>query len=105
MLLYSFFSSLKFGIKSSWLTSLFFSVSDILIPMLFNLLLANITILLRFFFLFLVVFNNIFIILVDVESARLNLALSIPTCAPMTVANDAIKRLPLVTIKTIKHSK
>ena len=55
--------------------------------------------LLRFLFLFLVVFNSFFMISVEIESARL--ALSIPTGAPITVANDAVEMLPVVTDKTI----
>ena len=39
-------------------------------------------------------------ILVEIENARLTLALIIPTGAPMIVANDAIKMLPVVTDKT-----
>ena len=39
---------------------------------------------------------------VDIENARLKLALAIPTGAPVTVENDAIEMLPLVTDKTIK---
>ena len=66
--------------------------------MLFNLLLANITILFCFFFLFLVVFKSFFTIPVEIENARLKLALVIPTGATMTVANDAIEMLPVVTI-------
>ena len=69
--------------------------------MLFNLLLANITILLCFFFLFLVVFNRFFTIAVEIENARLKLALAIPTGAPIIVGNDAIEMLPVVTDKTI----
>ena len=70
--------------------------------MLFNLLLANITILLCFFFLLLVVFNSFFTIPVQIENARLKLALVIPTGAPITVANDAIEMLPLVADKAMK---
>ena len=69
--------------------------------MLFNFLLASITILLCFFFLFLVVFNSIFTIPVEIENARLKLALTIPIGAPITVANDAIEMLPVVIDKTI----
>ena len=69
--------------------------------MLFNLLLANMTILLCFFFLLLVVFNSFFTIPVQIENARLKLALVIPRGAPMTVANDAIEVLPVITDKTI----
>ena len=65
--------------------------------MLFNLLLASITILLCFFFLFLVVFNSFFTMPVEIKSARLKLALA------MTVANDAIEMLPVVTDKTINN--
>ena len=39
---------------------------------------------------------------VDIENPRLKLALAIPTGAPITVANDVIQRLPLVTDKTIE---
>ena len=35
----------------------------------------------------------------EIENARLKLALTIPTGAPMTVANDAIEMLPVVTDK------
>ena len=72
---------------------LFINASNILLSMLFNLLLANITILLCFAFLFLVVFDNFFIIPVDIKNARLTLALIIPTGAPITVANDEIEML------------
>ena len=65
--------------------------------MLFNLLLASITILLCFFFLFLVVFNSFFTMPVEIKNARLKLALA------MTVANDAIEMLPVVTDKTINN--
>ena len=68
--------------------------------MLFNLLLANITVWLCFFFLFLVVFISFFTIPVVIENARLQLGLIIPTGAPITVTNDAIEMLPVVTDKT-----
>ena len=68
--------------------------------MLFNLHLANITILLCFFFLFRVVFKNFFKTPVEIENVRLRLALAFPTRAPITVANDAIEMLPLVADKT-----
>ena len=73
--------------------------------MLFNLLLASITILLCVFFLFLVVFNSFFTIPVKIEDIRLKLALTIPTGAPITVANDATEMLPVVTDKTITYQK
>ena len=69
--------------------------------MVFILLLATITILLCFLFLFLLVFNSFFAIPVEIENARLKIALIIPTGTPMTVANDAIGMLPVVTDKTI----
>ena len=69
--------------------------------MLFNLLLASITILLGVFLLFLAIFNSFFTILVEIEKTRLKLALTIPTGAPITVANDVIEMLPVVIDKTI----
>ena len=39
---------------------------------------------------------------VEIEIARLKLALTILTGAPITVANEAIEMLPLVADKTIK---
>ena len=88
-------------IKSSWLISLFIHALDILLSVLFKLLLAGITILLCFFFLFLVVFHSFFMIPVEKEDARLKLGLTIPTGASITVENDAIEMLPVVTDKTI----
>ena len=38
---------------------------------------------------------------VEIKNTRLKLALTIPTGAPITVANDAIEMLPVVTDKTI----
>ena len=77
--------------------------------MLFNLLLASITILLRFFFLFLIVFKNFFENPVVIENVRLQLVLVIPAGSLITVANDAIEMLPVATDKTIndlsKYSK
>ena len=63
-------------------------------------LLANITILLCFLFLFLVVFN-LFLkkISAKIENARLKLDLTIPTVAPITAVNDAIEMLLVVTDK------
>ena len=74
-----------------------------LLSVLFNLLVANIAILLCFFFLFLVVFNNFYTIPVDNDNVRLKLALAIPTDVPITVANDAIEMLSLAVDKTIKN--
>ena len=70
--------------------------------MLFNLLLASITIILYFLFLFSLVFNNFFTIPVVIENAKLKLALAIPTGAPITVANDAIDIPSFAADKTIK---
>ena len=85
---------------SSWLISLFFSASDILLSMLFNLVLPKITISLTFCFLFLVVV--FFTIPVEFENSRVKLALIIFTGTPITVANDVAERLSLVADKTIK---
>ena len=52
-----------------------------------------------FFFLLLVAFNSFFTIPTQIENAKLKLALVIPTGVPMTVANDAIEILPVVTKK------
>ena len=76
--------------------------SNILLPMLFNLLLANITILLCFFFFFMLFLTIFFHNPVEIKNARLKNVLSIPTGAPITVANDAIKMLPLVADKKLK---
>ena len=40
---------------------------------------------------------------VEIESARLKLTLTIPTDAPITVANDATETLPVVIDKTINE--
>ena len=60
------------------------------------------TILLGFFFLFLVAFNNFLTRPVQNENARLSLAFLIHIGAPITVAKDAIETPPLVTDKTTK---
>ena len=76
--------------------------------MLFDILLDSITILFCFFFLFLVVFSFL-IIPAEIENARLKLALTIPTGAPIAVENDEIEMLPLIRDKKIndlsKYSK
>ena len=69
--------------------------------MIFNLHLANIANLLCFFFLFRDVFSSFLIIPVKIENQRLKIALAIPTGAPITVVNDSIQMLPVVTDKTI----
>ena len=66
----------------------------------FNLLLASITILLCFFFLFLVVFKNFFINRNVIENVRPQLAPIIPAVAPIIVANDALEMLPANIDKT-----
>ena len=72
--------------------------------MLFNLLLADIIILLCFFLLFRVVFNNFFIIPVYIEYAKTKTCTCITTSAPIIAANDAIEMLPLVAfLKIIKR--
>ena len=73
-----------------------------LLSIMFNLLLGNIAILLCFFLLFLVVFNNFFTRNVDNENGKVRLALAIPTYFLITVANDALETLSLVADKTIK---
>ena len=55
-----------------------------------------------FLFLFLVAFNNFFTSPVHNENARLRLALAIPAGIQITVVNDAIETLSLVTDRTIK---
>ena len=88
-------------LKSPLLISLVINASDILLSLLFNLLLAKIIILLWFFFLFFAVFNSFFTIPVEIENARLKFALAIPASATITVANDAVEMLSVVTNKTI----
>ena len=61
--------------------------------MLFNLLLASLTFLLCFLFLFLVVFKKCFRNPEVIENVRPQLAPIIPAGAPITVANDAIEML------------
>ena len=46
-------------------------------------------------------FNNVFTMPRDIENARLNLALVVPTGAPVIFANDAIEMLPLLQIKQL----
>ena len=73
---------------------------------LFNLFLANITILLCCFFLFRVVLNKFLTIPVVIENGKLKLALAIPIGAPITVANKALAiLLPLAEKKIMVLSK
>ena len=71
--------------------------------MLFNLLLARITILLCFF-VFLIVFIKIFTNPVIIKNARLKLAHIIPTGALIAIANDVIEKQPVATDKTNNDS-
>ena len=71
--------------------------------MLFNLVLSSITILLCFFFLFLIVFNSFFTNLLLIENVRKQLAFIISAGAPITVANGTIEMLPVATDKTINN--
>ena len=84
---------------------MFINASDILLYMLFNLFLANITILLCFSFLFFVIFNSFCAIPVQVENVRLKIALVIPAGAPMTVTKYAIENYPLLQIKQLMTSQ
>ena len=67
---------------------------DILLSMLLNLLPASITILLRFFFLFLTVFKILFKNSDVIKNVKTQLAPIIPEGAPIIVANDATEMLP-----------
>ena len=67
--------------------------------MLFNLLLASITTLLCFFFLFLIVFKNFFTNVI--EDIKPQLAPIIPAGAPVTAENDEIEMLPPNVDKTL----
>ena len=71
--------------------------------MLFNLLLARITILLCFFA-FLIVFIKFFTNPVIIKNARLKLAHIIPTGALIAIANDVIEKQPVATDKTNNDS-
>ena len=62
--------------------------------MLFDLLLARITILLCFFFLFLIVFKKFFTNPDVIQNVKPQLAPIIAACAPITLAIDATELLP-----------
>ena len=70
--------------------------------MLFNLRLADIKILLCFFFLFLVISKTFFIIPVARENTRVKLALTIPAGAPITLSKEILDTPPLAADKTIR---
>ena len=72
-----------------------------MLSVLFNLLLANITILLCFFFLSFFFFNSFFLIPGEIKNARPQFTPSIPTIAPITIVNNAIEMLLVPTDKTI----
>ena len=79
---------------SQSLISLSINALDILLSMLFNLLLANIAILLCFFFLVFIAFKNLFTNHDVIKNVKLQLAPIVPVGAPITLANDAIEILP-----------
>ena len=70
--------------------------------MLLSLLLASIRILSCFFFLFLVMLSNFFIIPVVRQKNRVKFALALPTGAPTTPVNEMMDTPPLVAPKTLK---
>ena len=70
--------------------------------MLFNLLLASMTILLRFFFFFLVTFNSFFIVPVVKENTWVREALANPAGTPIKLVKEMIPIAPLIADKTIK---
>ena len=70
--------------------------------MLFNLLLAKKQFYCAFFLLS-CCFEQFFTIPLEIENARLKLALAIPTGVTITVTNDAIEMLPVVIDKAINH--
>ena len=75
---------------------------DIKVSMLFNLLLASITILLCFFFFFLVAFNNSCFFPVAKENIKVKLALANPAGIPITLVKEIILIHLLVAVKQIK---
>ena len=78
------------------------SACDIRVLRLFSLLLANIRILLFFFFLFLVTLSNFLIIPVVREQIKVKLAPTILIRAPTTLPEEIIQTPPLLALKTIK---
>ena len=56
----------------------------------------------HFLFYFLVIINNFLIIPVVREKIKVNLALAIPTGAPITLVNEINDTPPVVTLKIIK---
>ena len=78
------------------------SAWDTKVSMLWSLLLANTRILSCFFFLFLVMLSNFFIISVIREKFKVKLAIVIPTGAPTTLADEIIQTPLLVALKAIE---
>ena len=78
------------------------SACNIRVSKLLSLLLANIRILLCFFFLFHVIFSNFLTIPVVREKNKVKLALATPTDAPAILVNEIIDTPPFVALKTIK---
>ena len=74
---------------------------DTIVSMLFSLLLANIRKLSCFFFLFLVLLSNSFIIPVK-EKIKVKFAPAIQTGAPKTLTEEIIHTSPLLAERTIK---
>ena len=70
--------------------------------MLLSLLLANIRILSCFFFVFLVIFNNLLTIPVVREKTKVKHALAIPTGPPIILVNEISDTPPVAALKTIK---
>ena len=87
---------------SSWQIWGSIDVWDTSFPILLNLVLASITILLCFFFLFLAIFNNLFIIPAVKGNIKLKFELAIPTGAPVILAKEIIDVLLLVANEIIK---
>ena len=75
---------------------------DTKVTMLSSLLLTTIRILLCFFFLFLVLLSNFFIIGIFKENATVNTVLAIPTGASTIVAWETIKTAPAVAERKLK---
>ena len=76
-----------------------FNALDVNISMRLSLLLASMRILSCFFFLFLVICNNIFIIPFAIEKIKVKLARAIPTGAPAILITEIIDTPPLVALK------
>ena len=75
---------------------------DTKVSILLSLLLANIRILSRFFFFFLVIFSNFLTIPVVREKNNVRLVLAIPIGAPIILVDEIIDTPPPVALKTIK---